>query len=103
MSKPPGQKRARGTQTPSATNRRKTVSRKIKMVSLSGAAAYFRVPGSGNPPSRGLLLYHLRTGALVPDKVTELPAQKVYGFTPATLRAFARVVGWQYVARGNAA
>lgn len=73
--------------------------RKPKLISLSGACAHFRVKASGNPPSRGLLSYHLSTGALKPDKRTVLPTGgTVYGFRRKTLQRFARLQGWGYVA-----
>lgn len=66
-------------------------------ISLSQAVNYFRVPGSGNHPTRSLLIYHMNTKRLKPDKRVPLPAGGfVYGFSRSTLQAFARVVGWAY-------
>lgn len=82
--------------SPSPAMRRKT-RRGVKMISLSAARKHFRV--NGTEPTRSNLLYHLGTGKLKPNKTTTLPTGgKNYGFTRSRLQAFARVVGWEYVA-----
>lgn len=71
--------------------------RPVKMISLAGARKHFRV--NGNEPTRSNMLYHLSTGKLKPNRTIKLPTGgKQYGFTRSRLQAFARVVGWEYVA-----
>lgn len=72
-----------------------------KYLSLTSARNHLRVPGSGNPPSVTLLLYHINTSKrLKPNATLEalIGTRKSYAFTRKRLQEFARVVGWQYVA-----
>jgi len=79
--------------------RAKRARKSLATVSLTQAVNYFRVPGSGNKPTRSLLIYHMNTGHLKADKRVSLPTGGyAYGFKRSTLQTFARATGWLYVA-----
>ena len=86
------------TRTSPTMRRRPSGKRAPKLISLSGAQKHFRV--NGKMPTRSNLFYHLSTsGKLKPNKTTALPTGgNHYGFTRSRLQAFARLVGWEYVA-----
>lgn len=54
---------------------------------------------NGVAPSQPALTYHIRQGTLTPDRTIWSRSGKVvcYGFTRATVRAFALAVGWEYI------